>query len=279
MLILKVLNNNAVTTIDPDTNNEMVIMGRGLAFGKKSGEEVDKNRIEKIFTLEDEGGIDKVKNMLKNIPEEVLECSEAIISHCESEFNCKLNDHIYLSLADHISFALKRYKDNMMVKNNLLWEIKRIHKKEYDEGVWALKYINSKFGVELPMDEAGFIAFHFINALNNVEVAETLAVTKLVQEMSGIIEKTFKLEFRENDISYDRLITHLKFFSHSLFNNIKIENNEDEFLKLIEKQYNKSYKCAIKIKKFLKKQYDYDVEDAEIVYLSMHIQRVVNNSI
>ena len=167
----------------------------------------------------------------------------------------------------------------MMVKNNLLWEIKRIHKKEYDEGVWALKYINSKFGVELPMDEAGFIAFHFINALNNVEVAETLAVTKLVQEMSGIIEKTFKLEFRENDISYDRLITHLKFFSHRLFNNIKIENNEDEFLKLIEKQYNKSYKCAIKIKKFLKKQYDYDVEDAEIVYLSMHIQRVVNNSI
>ena len=35
----------------------------------------------------------------------------------------------------------------------------------------------------------------------------------------------------------------------------------------------------MKIKKFLKKQYDYDVEDAEIVYLSMHIQRVVNNNI
>ena len=69
MVILKVLNNNAATTIDPDTNNEMVIMGRGLAFGKKSGDEIDKSRIEKIFTLEDEGGIDKVKNMLKNIPE------------------------------------------------------------------------------------------------------------------------------------------------------------------------------------------------------------------
>ena len=279
MVILKVLNNNAATTIDPDTNNEMVIMGRGLAFGKKSGDEIDKSRIEKIFTLEDEGGIDKVKNMLKNIPEEALECSEAIISHCESEFNCELSDHIYLSLADHIAFALKRYRDNMMVKNNLLWEIKRIHKKEYNEGVWAVKYINSRLGVELPMDEAGFIAFHFINALNNVEVTETLAVTKLVQEMSTIIEKTFKLKFEDNDISYDSLITHLKFFSHRLFNNIKIENKEDEFLKLIEKQYNKSYKCAMKIKKFLKKQYDYDVEDAEIVYLSMHIQRVVNNNI
>ena len=52
MVILKVLNNNAATTIDPDTNNEMVIMGRGLAFGKKSGDEIDKSRIEKIFTLD-----------------------------------------------------------------------------------------------------------------------------------------------------------------------------------------------------------------------------------
>ena len=279
MVILKVLNNNAATTIDPNTNNEMVIMGRGIAFGKKSGDEVDESKIEKLFTLEGDGGIDKVKNMLKNIPEEVLECSEVIISHCESEFNCKLSDHIYLSLADHIAFSLKRYKDNMMVKNNLLWEIKRIHKKEYNEAVWALNYINSRFDVELPMDEAGFIAFHFINALNNVEVTETLAVTKLVQEITCIIEKTFKLKFKDNDISYDRLITHLKFFAHRLFNNIKIENKEDEFLKLIEKQYNKAYKCAIKIKKFLKKQYDYDVEDAEIVYLSMHIQRVINSNI
>lgn len=277
MVILKVLNNNAATTINLDTNNEMVIMGRGLAFGKKSGDKVDESKIEKIFTLECEDGIDKVKNMLKNIPEEVLECAEVIISHCESQLNCKLSDHIYLSLADHIAFSLRRYKDNMMVKNNLLWEIERIHKKEYNQGVWAVKYINSKFGVELPMDEAGFIAFHFINDLNNVEVTETLAVTKLVQEMTDIIEKTVKMKFENNDISYDRLITHLKFFSHRLFNKIKIENKEDGFLKLIEQQYNESYKCAVKIKKFLKKQYDYDVEDAEIVYLSMHIQRIINS--
>ena len=55
----------------------------------------------------------------------------------------------------------------MMIKNELLNEIRRVHKKEYKVALWALEFLNRKLKIELPEDEAGFIALHFINASLN----------------------------------------------------------------------------------------------------------------
>ena len=50
--IKKVLNNNVV--IAQNDNEETILMGLGLGFGKKAGEVVEDKKIEKIF--------DKIKN-------------------------------------------------------------------------------------------------------------------------------------------------------------------------------------------------------------------------
>ncbi|VUX06371.1 Transcription antiterminator LicT [Streptococcus vestibularis] len=50
MQIEKILNNNVVQAMDNDV--EYIVMGKGLGFQKKVGETVDKEKIEKIFVLE-----------------------------------------------------------------------------------------------------------------------------------------------------------------------------------------------------------------------------------
>ena len=48
LIISKVINNNVVSAYD-DEQHELVIMGRGIAFQKKSGDPIDEERIEKYF--------------------------------------------------------------------------------------------------------------------------------------------------------------------------------------------------------------------------------------
>ena len=54
MIINKVLNNNVVTIINQNSE-EAVVMGRGIAFQKKKGDEIDESRVEKIFVLKNKG--------------------------------------------------------------------------------------------------------------------------------------------------------------------------------------------------------------------------------
>lgn len=51
MKIAKVINNNVISVVN-EQGKELVVMGRGLAFQKKSGDDVDEARIEKVFTLD-----------------------------------------------------------------------------------------------------------------------------------------------------------------------------------------------------------------------------------
>ena len=50
MRIKKVFNNNVILAHD-ENFVEKVLLGRGLAFGKKEGDEVDQDKVDKIFTL------------------------------------------------------------------------------------------------------------------------------------------------------------------------------------------------------------------------------------
>lgn len=107
MIINKVLNNNVVTIINQNSE-EAVVMGRGIAFQKKKGDEIDESRVEKIFVLKNKGINEKLLTLVNDIPAKYLEVSEEIIRYAEDKLNTKLNENIYLTLTDHISFAISR---------------------------------------------------------------------------------------------------------------------------------------------------------------------------
>src|SRR3954470_3232848 len=152
MKIAKVINNNVISVIDAH-NKELVIMGRGLAFQKRPGDIVDEAKIEKIFKLDNKDVSEKFKTLLYDVPMEYMDVSERIISYAKEKLGKKLNDSIYVSLTDHINFAIEREQKGLIISNPLLWEIKRIYADEYAIGLKAITKIQEMLGITLPQDE------------------------------------------------------------------------------------------------------------------------------
>lgn len=273
MRIAKVINNNVVSTVNKE-KQELVVMGRGIAFQKKVGDLIEEEKIEKIFTLENKDLTEKFKKLLYEIPIECMEVSEEVIQYAKMSIGKKLNESIYVSLTDHIYFAIDRHKNGLDIKNGLLWEIKRIYKDEFQIGKEALKIIEKKLDVTLPEDEAAFIALHVVNAQLNEELPNVINITKVTQEILNIVKYHFKMEFDEESLYYYRFVTHLKFFAQRLFHGSEISNNDDFLYDMVKSKYADAYKCTEKIKKYITKGYNYQLANEEMLYLTIHIERV-----
>jgi beta-glucoside operon transcriptional antiterminator len=273
--IAKVINNNVISVIQED-GAELVVMGRGLAFKKKPGDDVEEDKIEKVFALKNKQTSDNFKMLLREVPIELVVVVEEIIDYTKNTLGKKLNENIYVSLTDHINFAIERHQQGLEIKNALLWEIKQLYKEEFQVGKKALEQINQKFNIELPEDEAGFIAIHIINAEMNEEVVNTMNITKFIQQIMTIVKYHFKAEFDEDSLSYFRFITHLKFFAQRIFKGTHYDNNYDYLYKIIKEKHPDAAECTEKIKKFVKKEYNHELTNEEMLYLTIHIERVVN---
>lgn len=278
MRIHKILNNNVVVVLDGN-DKEQVVMGRGLAFKKKCGDEIDPKAVDKVFTMHNPDTNNKFQELVASIPLDYMLLVEDIISFAKTNIGKKINDSIYISLADHIFMSITRHQEGIEVKNALLCDIKRFYKEEFSIGLQALEMIQKQTGIRLPDDEAGFIALHFVNSEmeeNPDRIEDMYTITKVMQEISNIVKYYFKFEFNEESVYYYRFVTHLKFFAQRLVTNKTYkENDEDDLLDVIKAKYKNAYGCVETIKKYLIDQYDYVLSDEEMLYLTIHIARVV----
>lgn len=247
MKIKKALNNNVA--IVGDGNSEKIVMRRGICFAKHAGDELDETKIEKTFVLNDTKVFDMFKSLFSEIPYEYFELSQNILGYAKSDLGKSFDDRIYLDLTDHIYAAIKRFKEGIVVKNAILLEVQRFYASEYEIGLYALEIIKERFDVELPLDEAGFISLHIVNAeLNEGNMDDIYTITKIMQEITNIIKYHFKRDFDEKSVYYYRFMTHLRFFSQRLLSDATYNDTSDSDLQeVIKNRYKEAYACAEKI--------------------------------
>lgn len=280
MRIFKALNNNVAVVVD-DKNQEKIVMGRGICFKKKAGDDIDPEMIDKVFFLSAKDAHNKFQVLIQDIPIEHIAIGEEIISEARVRLGKKLNDMIYISLIDHVHTSILRFLDGVTVKNVLLWDIRRFYKDEFQVGLWALDLIQEKCKVRLPDDEAGFIALHLANAQMDQEIMHNMyEITRIMQEIANIVKYFYQIEFNEDDVYYYRFITHLKFFAKRLIDhNIYDEEDNDDLWDVIKSKYQNAFRCVEKITQFISKKYEYQLSKEEQIYLTIHIERVVNKAV
>ncbi|SHJ47995.1 BglG family transcription antiterminator LicT [Hespellia stercorisuis] len=275
MIIQKVINNNIIASVD-EAGCEIIVMGRGLGFGVKAGQSVDEKKVEKIFRMETEEETNQLADLLNEVPIERVEITNEIIDYANTVIETELNKTIYITLTDHINFAIERYQQNIQFANQLCWEIKRFYPKEYKIGQKAVELLSDRLDLNLVEDEAASIAMHFVNAeLKSGRIEQTVQITKIIQNSLTIVKYHYRIELDETSLDYARFVTHMKFFAQRMLNGTKVENLDDKFCMLIERQYPNDYKCAGKIADYIFKEYGYQVPDEEKMYLTLHIKRVV----
>lgn len=277
MIIEKILNNNVVVVREKEV--EKIVMGRGLAYKKKAGDEFDDAMADKIFILSSPEAKNKFQELIVNIPLEHVALGEELICYAEEKIGKKLNEMIYISLVDHIYTSIMRFLEGIEVKNALLWDIRRFYPKEFSIGLHGLDMIEERHKVRLPEDEAGFIALHLVNAeMDDQSTQGMYEITKIMQEISNIVKYRFHLDFDEDSVYYYRFITHLKFFAQRLLSGKIYEDEGDDLLETVKEKYVNSYQCVCTIADFIKNKYQYELSKEEKLYLTIHIERVVYKS-
>ncbi|WP_209123772.1 PRD domain-containing protein [Alkalihalobacillus sp. BA299] len=272
MKIYKILNNNAVVVKEND--EEKIVMGSGIAFQKKKNDVINRQKIEKIFIMNE--GNEKFQELLKTLPEAHIQIAEDIISYAEGYLKVPLSNHIHISLTDHLSFAIERHQQGFQIQNKLLNEIKNLYKKEFEVGKWSLDYILEKLNLQLPLDEAGHIALHIHTAkLGTGDMASTLQQTTIISEVIEVIHSELGMTLDEDSISYQRLLTHLRFALTRIENKEPFQAMDRDMLNIIQTKYKKAYDIALKAAAFIKKEYKINLPESEIGYISLHIQRLI----
>ena len=276
MKVVRVFNNNAVL-VENEANEEMVLIGKGIAFAKKTGDLINEELIQKKFVFENSQLNEKLAKLFNEVPVKYIELTLDIVEMAGKELNTKFNSNIYIALADHIEYAVERCSNNETIKNALLWEIKKFYPNEFAAAMKALEMIRYETNIEMTEDEAGFIALHFVNGQSEGELmAQTVAVTKIVEDILHIVEYHFHFKIDETSLNYIRFVTHIQYFARRLFAKEVIDDGDDILFEQIKNRYQDSYNCSLKVKKYIGSNYHIDISNDELVYFILHINRVCN---
>lgn len=274
MQVERVINNNVVSAFDPK-GKEVIVMGKGVGFQAKPGKEINQSLIEKIFYLESQTAVNKFKELIENLPLEHIQVSNEIITYADKILNRKLNPNIYITLTDHISFAIERFKQDMIFDNPLLWDVQRMYRQEYLIGEYAIALIEKRLGLRLPVDEAASIALHIVNAEYNTVMSQTMSITKLFPKVLQIVKEDFGIILEEGSLQFERLVSHLRFMIQRILSREQLDNIDMEFCEMVKKLYPSEFACSEKIGEYLKESFQEIIVAEELAMLTVHIRRVV----
>lgn len=276
MVIGKILNNNVVVSTN-DAGEEVIYMGRGIAFKKKIGDVIDDAFVEKEFVLKDSFTANQFQQLFADIPAEEVEAVKQVVDEAEQVLGVELSPNIYLTLTDHIHYALMRAREGIEIPNPLLFETRKFYPKEYAIAAKAVERFEKNFGVSLPEAEKGFIAFHIVNSEQaNGTMETTMQAVEIIRDVLAIISRFYGKVFNPDSLNYQRITTHLHYFAQRYLSD-DLSGEKDEFLfELIQAKYPKAFQTVQRINEYLIKTYGKPIGESEMIYLTIHIERVVN---
>lgn len=154
--------------------------------------------------------------------------------------------------------------------------MKKFNPAEFDVGVFAVKLIREKEGITFTDDEAGSIAFHFINAQNNSSGdTDNLIMMKTVSDILDIVKYHFGLTINEDTFEYTRFLTHLRLFVQRLMKDEQVKEQDDLLFANIIKSCKRENDCVEKIKIYVANALGKSITFQEKVYLIIHFHRIL----
>ncbi|MBD5473204.1 MAG: PRD domain-containing protein [Lachnospiraceae bacterium] len=273
MRIEKVINNNIIAARD-SKNIELVAMGRGIGFGKRPGDEIADETVEKIFRLENMDNTEHFKELLASLPLEHIRLSNDIITYAKESLGLQLGQNVYLTLTDHISFVISKHREGLDFSNILYDEVRLFYPLEYSVGRYALELIEERTGYRLQEDEAASIALHLVNGELNSVMGTTFIMIKMMREMMEIIERHISIP-EGRMYPKDRLISDLKQLANRLVSEEPLSGREDNLLyHFVKENYEQEYQIINGVSEYIEKEYHCSMTEEEKIYLTLNIKRM-----
>lgn len=271
MWITRILNNCALIAVnDRQEQEEVILVGKGISFQRKPGEEIDPSVADKQFIRDSEISRNLL-DLFKYIPEEYFEIASAIVRYANKKLKGTLDKSIYLTLFDHINSAIIRWRDGIHLNFGMLEEMRLLYPEEYKIAVWALEYINVTLDVDLPEDECGFIGTHIIQARVNQDIPQINRIMKIVKDVSDLVKNKYANQFITEGMHFSRFVTHLKYFSVRYLNHRQIQDVEPVAFSVDSQLAVKVQNCLADIENLMETKYGDKITEYEKTYLKLHL--------
>ncbi len=276
MPVVKKVLNSSIILIEGEGSQDSIVMSKGIGYGRKAGETVELQEDSRYFIPVSNVDRKHLLELLDAIPAVYLEVTRDVVTYAEKLLKTSLNEHIYLALTDHLHFAVKRFKEDMVVRNKMSWELKTFYPKEYEVGRYALETVRQKIGVELPAVETANIAFHILNAQKDAKTDyDVMQAARLIGNVVSLVTYLIKNQPDKESIHYSRFITHMQFFAERILGNCMLESEDDFLYSQISLGYPQAVSYAEKIRTYILKEYNKTITNEEVAFLAVHIQRLV----
>ncbi|MYL51032.1 PRD domain-containing protein [Halobacillus litoralis] len=274
--IKKVLNNNVVIASHP-TYEEVVLIGKGIGFNRKKGDEISSEKADKTFLLSNEQEKEQYVSLLPYIDESLIDFMSDILHHVESRMGQDLNQHIHVALTDHLAFAINRAKKNLQFANPFLLEIESLYPKEYQIAMEVVTMIYDKMGIQFPEGEVGFIALHIHSAVTDKTLRELNRHNQLITHLVQLVEDTMDVQIDKKSVDYHRLVQHLHRAIDRVYQDEHV-GDEIRLANMLKEEYPVCYNLAWKLIKVMQRQLNKPVDESEAIYLTIHLQRLTHKT-
>lgn len=275
--ILNPMNNN-VSLVRTSKGEELIVIGKGIAFGKKKGELISEDQVEKVFRMKTEESRENFMALLKDVPLDFITVTYEIIDNLSKKYQYPVQEYLYVTLTDHIycsyqAISQGRYKDSNLPDISVKYPVAFQIAKE------AFEIYRQKLTENFPEDEIIRIAYHFINAEgeNEVEVVEFIDKRKEILKSVENVLRSYEIQRTpENNNFYDRFMIHLNYFLDYLDRSRDDNQSLLDMEKHIKQTYPRAFEVGSKIYDVITQHTGLDLYKSERVYLVLHIQRLLS---
>ena len=273
--VRKALNHNTLIAISMENNQEYLLIGKGIGFGKKVSErfEIPENIECTVYSLHEQTERGKAMDLIKGIEPVYLEIAGKVLAKSEEVFG-KIDKNILFPMADHIAFAVQRIRANEQISNPLTDDIRTLFHMEYKTAECVKDILWEMLQVEIDEHEIGYIALHIHSAIEDENVALSMQIAMAVRECIRMIEEETGQTIDVMSLSYNRLMNHIRYMVARSIKGEKLKLNMNDYMSV---KFPKSFWMATEVCKQLEKQLHRNspLDEIEIGYLAMHIERVL----
>jgi transcriptional antiterminator len=269
----KIIGNNAVLAVD-DTEQEVILLGKSIGYGRKKNDIIRHDEtIERVFVPSSDNSKEAMLLLFAETEEEVIRTIQEYIRYVEKALDHPLSEEFAFSFIDHLSFAIKRLRQGIRIYNPFLHEVKSLYPAEYAIAGAIIPLVKQQLGLEIPEDELGFITLHLRSAQTNQTITAMNRFSKLIALLVELIEKELAIRIDKTSTDYARLVTHLRFAIDRAEKGQGLGENHP-LSSLLQKEYPVCYNLSYKLVKIMQNELKLQMPEAEVSYLTLHIQRL-----
>ena len=270
--ITKILNHNSFMGIESKNDQECLIMGKGVAFGKKVGQTVSVTGDARVYSLKELTDRGEAKEIIKSVSPLCLELANEVLDQAEEEFG-KVDRSILFTMADHLDFAVRRIQNGEQISNPLTDDIRIMFYKEYKVAGCIRDLLNEKLGIRIDEHEIGYIALHVHAAIVDENVSQAMEIARTVRECICMVEEETGKSIDVMSLGYNRLMNHVRYMVARAIHGEKLKMSLNDYMSV---KFPVPYMTAEKICRKMEKSLKLPIPDIEIGYLAMHLERMMD---